>query len=144
MVVAHKGNATDLLIDVPKAPVYMTDEAKKHYKKMGLILAKNNLLKEKFLSALELYSESMAQWEFAVSQIKKKNKDKFGSGYIQTYQSKAQNVSVEVTLKDKAEDSLIKCFKIFGLDPKSEKELKSTTDPNQLDAFEQLMAKKNA
>lgn len=144
MVVSYKGNATDLLINVPKAPVYMTDEAKKHYKKMGLILAKNNLLKEKFLSALELYSESMAQWEFAVSQIKKKNKDKFGSGYVQTYQSKAQNVSVEVTLKDKAEDSLIKCFKIFGLDPKSEKELKSNTDPNQLDAFEQLMAKKNA
>jgi phage terminase small subunit len=49
-----------------------------------------------------------------------------------------------VTLKDKAEDSLFKCFKQFGLDPKSEKDLKTeTTDPNQMSLFEQLLAKKN-
>jgi len=102
------------------------------------------LLKEKFLPALEVYAESMAQWQFAVSEIKKKNAKKLGDGYIQTYKSGAKNVSVEVTLRNDAEASLLKCFKIFGLDPKSEKELKGATDPTQLDLFEQLMKMKNA
>lgn len=132
----------DTLLQVPKAPVYLTDVAKKHYAVMGAILAKNELLKEKFLSALEVYAEAMAQWEFAIREIKKKNTEKYGSGYIQTFQSKAQNISVEVTLKNDAESTLLKCFKIFGLDPKSEKELKDQPNPGQTNLFLELMATK--
>ena len=140
--IVHIGIGKDTLIEVPKAPVYLTDEAKIHYSKMGNILAKAELLKSKFLPALEVYAEAMAQWEFALREIKKHNKEKFGSGYLQKFSSGAMNVSVYVTLKDKAEDSILKCCKIFGLDPRSEKELKVET--GQYDLFTELMKQKSS
>lgn len=133
----------DTLLEVPKPPIYLTDNAKKHYKTMGKILAKNERLKETYLNALEIYAEAMSQWQYAISEIQKKNSKDYGSGYIQTFKTGAQNISVEISLKKDAEDTLMKCFKTFGLDPKSEKELKGTSDPGQLDFFEQLMARKN-
>jgi phage terminase small subunit len=144
MEIAHIGKGKDTLNTVPKAPVYLTDEAKKHFFQMGSVLAKNELLKEKFLPALEVYAEAMAQWEFALREIKKANKQKFGTGYFQKFSSGASNVSVYVTLKDKAEDSIFKCCKIFGLDPKSEKDLKGISDVNQLDLFAQIMEMKKS
>lgn len=144
MNVVSINKGTDALLKVPAAPAYLSADGKKEYLKMGAILAKAQLLKEKFLPALEVYAEAKSQWNFAVTEIKRKNAKKIGEGYIQTYKSGAKNVSVEVTLRNDAEASLLKCFKIFGLDPKSEKELKSSTDPGQLDLFEQLMKIKNA
>ena len=47
--IVHIGIGKDTLIEVPKATVYITDEAKIHYSKMGNILAKAELLKSKFL-----------------------------------------------------------------------------------------------
>jgi P27 family predicted phage terminase small subunit len=139
--VVHIGQGKETLSKVPKPPVYMTDEGKKHYEKIGSVLAKNDLLKEKYLQALEVISEAMAQWEFALREIKKANKEKLGSGYVQKFASGASNVSVYVTLKDKAEDSILKAAKVFGLDPKSEKELK--IEGGQLDLFQELMKKKS-
>lgn len=137
------GKGKDTLLEVPKAPMYLTDYAKKHYKTMGNILAKNDRLKETFLNALEIYAEAMAQYQFALEKIKEKNKIEMGAGYIQTFKTGASNISVELTLKNNAEDTLLKCFKIFGLDPKSEKELKGTGDPGQTSLFEELMKAKN-
>lgn len=134
----------DTLLKCPTPPIYLTDEAKQHYKKMGNLLASKERLKSIYLPALEVYAEAMAQWEFSIKSIKEKNKEKFGTGYIQTYSSGAKNVSVEITLKDKAEDSILKCCKIFGLDPKSEKELKDDKNPGQLDFLQQLLQAKNA
>jgi P27 family predicted phage terminase small subunit len=139
--VVHIGQGKETLSKAPKPPVYMTPEGKKHYEKIGSVLAKNDLLKEKYLQALEVISEAMAQWEFALREIKKANKEKLGSGYVQKFASGASNVSVYVTLKDKAEDSILKAAKVFGLDPKSEKELKP--EGGQLDLFQELMKKKS-
>ena len=61
---------------------------------------------------------------------------KQGSGYVQEYKSGAKNISVELTVKRDAEKAIMQCFKQFGLDPKSEKELK--IEPNQNNVFEQL------
>lgn len=144
MEAVHIGKGKDTLNEVPKAPVYLSDDAKKHWHEMGSVLAKNDLLKEKFLAALQVYAEAMAQWEFALREIKKCNKEKFGSGYIQKFASGASNVSVYVTLKDKAEESILKCCKIFGLDPKSEKDLKATGDAGQFSLFEELMKSKQS
>lgn len=137
------GKGKDTLLQVPTPPKYLTDSAKKHYKFMGNILAKNDRLKETYLNALEIYAEAMAQFQFALEKMKEKNKDKFGTGYIQTFSSGASNISAELTLKKHAEDTLFKCFKVFGLDPKSEKELKVSGDPSQTSLFEQLMKSKN-
>jgi phage terminase small subunit len=142
MKVVSIGKGSDNLLIVPKAPVYLNDEAKKHYKEMGNILAKNNRMKEIFLPALIIYAESMAQFEFAISEIRRKNKEKQGSGYVQKFATGAQNISVEVSLKKSAIDDLLKFFKIFGMDPKSEKELKDITDPNQGNLFEEMLKMK--
>jgi len=132
----------DTLLECPKPPIYLTDSAKKHYKLMGTYLAKRQRLKDIYLTALEVYAESAAQFEWAVREIQRLNKEKIGSGYIQKFTSGAKNISAEVTLKDKSEDSILKCCKIFGLDPKSDKELKET-NPGQFDLFDQLMKVKN-
>ena len=134
----------DTLLQCPKPPIYLSKEAKKHYLFMGNILARNERLKELHLNALEVYAVNMAQFEFAIRAIEEKNKEKMGSGFIQKFTSGAQNISVEVTLRNNATDNLFKCFKSFGLDPKSEKELKSTGDPGQTDLFAQLMMMKNS
>lgn len=143
MKIVSINQGKDTLLKVPKPPVYLTDEAKKHYVFMGNILAKNERMKETYLNALEIYSEAMAQFEFALREIKRKNKMQFGDGYIQTYKTGAQNISVELTLKNNAEDTLFKCFKLFGMDPKSEKDLKDVSNPNQTSLFEELMKSKH-
>ena len=127
----------------PKPPIYLTDVAKKYYSQMGTVLVRKDGLKETYLNALEIYAEAMAQWYFAVTEIKKRNKNDYGSGYIQVFKTGAKNISVEMTVKNNAEDTLLKCFKLFGLDPKSEKELKGTTSPGQLNFFEEMMKLKN-
>lgn len=137
------GKGKDTLIQVPAPPKYLTDSAKKHYKFMGNVLAKNDRLKEIYLNGLEIYAEAMAQFQFANERIKEKNKDKYGTGYIQTFASGASNISTELSLRNNAADTLFKCFKTFGLDPKSDKELKSTSDPAQGSLFDELMKLKN-
>ena len=137
------GKGKDTLIQVPTPPKYLTDSAKKHYKFMGNVLAKNDRLKEIYLNGLEIYAEAMAQFQFANERIKLKNKEKYGAGYIQTFASGASNISTELSLRNNAADTLFKCFKTFGLDPKSDKELKSTTDPAQGSLFDELMKLKN-
>lgn len=143
MKVIEINQGKDTLLAAPKPPSYLSTAAKKHYLQMGAILAKNSRLKELYLDALVVYSEAMAQYQFALQEIKYKNSDEYGSGFVQTFRTGAQNVSVYVTLKNDAQDTLFKCFKIFGLDPKSEKELKSTIDPDQTNLFEQFMNAKN-
>jgi phage terminase small subunit len=143
MKVLEINHGKDTLFEVPTPPSYLTNPAKKHYVTMGNILAKNDRLKETYLNALEIYAEAMAQFEFALREIKKKNNEEFGSGYIQIFRTGAKNISVELTVKNNAEDTLIKCFKLFGLDPKSDKELKGSVDPGQTSLFEELMKSKN-
>ncbi len=137
------GKGKDTLDKIPKPPSHLTDDGKKYYLSMGKVLIKHERLKDIYLNALEIYAEAMCQFSFALNRIKEKNKSDFGTGYIQTFKTGAQNISVELTLKKDAEDTLFKCFKLFGLDPKSDKELKGAADPNQTSLFEELMKAKN-
>lgn len=144
MKVVSLGKGSDILKELPQAPAYLGTKAKSHYKKFGEILISNDQLKRIHISALEVMAENMEQWEWAVREIRTKNKKVPGTGYRQNYSSGAQNISVELTIKRDAEKALFQCFKQFGLDPKSEKELKQTTDPAQGDLFEQFMNKKTS
>lgn len=128
---------------IPDAPAYLSSSAKKHYKQMAEILIEKEILKDTFLNALEVFAEAMAQFEWATREINNKNKDDYGTGYIQTYRSKATNISTELVLRNNAESTLFKCFKQFGLDPRSDKELLGIqTDPNQGDLFEGFLNQK--
>lgn len=130
MKVVNIGQGKDTISEIPKPPAYLTNSAKKHYKAMAKNLIKLDRLKETFLPALEIYAEAMAQFEFAIREINAKNKEDYGSGYVQVFRTGAANITAEVSLKNNAEATLLKCFKQFGLDPRSEKELKA--DVNQL------------
>jgi len=109
---------------------------KYHFKKTAEILIAANQLKRIHIPALELMAVNLEQWEWAYEEIHRKNRRKRGTGYVQKFSSGAENISVYVSLKRDAEKAIMQCIKQFGLDPKSEKELKSSLDPAQGDLFE--------
>lgn len=144
MKTVHKINPIPVgvkkLKTVPSPPAYLSATAKKHYKAMAEKLIKADRLSEIFLNALEVFADAMSQWEWSVREIARKNKLKTGSGYIQRYGTGATNISTELVLKRDAETTLFKCFKQFGLEPRSEKELQ-VSDPGQMDLFDQFLQK---
>ena len=144
MKVVSRTQGTDLLSELPSPPAYLGTSAKSHYRKLGKVLITSDRLKNIHLSALELMAENFAQWEWAVREIRRKNKKHAGMGYVQIYDSGAQNISVELTIKRDAEKAIMQCLKQFGLDPRSEKELKATVDPAQTDLFAEFMNKKTS
>ncbi|MEM9685349.1 MAG: P27 family phage terminase small subunit [Bacteroidota bacterium] len=137
-------NDSEHLKELPRPPAYLDARAKAHYRRIGELLITKEKLKSLHLPALELLAENFKQWEWAVREIRDKNKKRHGSGYIQKYSSGAKNISVEITLKRDAEKAIMQCFKQFGLDPKSEKELGSAIDPNQLSLFEEFLKRKQS
>ena len=142
MKLVHIGDGKDTLTTVPVPPKYLTPSAKKHFLAMGKKLATKERLKDIYINALEIYAVAMDQWVWACIEIQTKNKDKFGSGYIQKYTTGATNLSTEIVLRNNAADTLLKCFKQFGLDPRSEKELNAAVASNQMDLFDQFLAAK--
>lgn len=143
MKVVSLDKGSDILKKLPAPPEYLSEDAKRHYRRVGGVLISNEKLKRIHLGALEVLAENFAQWEWAVKEINFKNSLDHGRGYIQVYSSGAKNISVEVTLKRDAEKAIMQCFKQFGLDPKSEKELGATGDPGQMDLFKDFMKMKN-
>ncbi|RZJ33740.1 MAG: P27 family phage terminase small subunit [Flavobacterium sp.] len=139
--VVHIGAGKDTLAKLPKAPAYLSPEAVIHYKRMGRYLIKVDRLKETYLAALEIYANAAAQYQWASEEINRKNGQKPGSGFMQVFASQATNISTEITLRNNAEKILFQCFKQFGLDPKSDKELKGVgSNPGQLDLFKQFLS----
>lgn len=132
MKTVHIGVAKSTLSTLPKPSSYMSTAAKRHFKAMAKRLISLDRLKETFLPLLEVYAEAMAQYEWAIKEIKFKNAEEYGSGYIQKYKTGATNVSTEVSLKNNAETTILKCCKQFGLDPKSEKELNAEDNSGQM------------
>ncbi|WP_106791679.1 P27 family phage terminase small subunit [Aquimarina sp. Aq78] len=135
MEVVSIGKGSEFLKQLPSAPTFLGTKAKAHFKKFGEILISGNQLKRIHIPALAVLAENFEQWEWAIREIRNKNKKRHGSGYIQRFSTGAKNISVEVTLKRDAEKAIMQCFKQFGLDPKSEKELKAAVDPDQGDLF---------
>ena len=129
---------------VPPVPSYFGTRGIFHFKKIAKILIGVEKLKSIHVPALELMAVNLEQWEFAVKEIRKKNKSNLGSGYIQTFGTGAKQISVEVTLKRDAEKAILQCFKQFGLDPKSEKELSAAIDPAQGDLFNGFQEKRSS
>ena len=137
MEVVHKGEGTDLIKQMPKAPTYFDGKGKRHFENIARILIAAEILKEKHLLPLEILAQNKAQHEWAIREINRKNKKRHGSGYIQNFQSGASNITAEVSLKEKAEKVMLQCIKQFGLDPRSEKEL-NIEPANQTNLLEAL------
>lgn len=137
MEIVGKGSGSDVLSVVPKPPAYFDGPTKRHYSKIAKALIGAQLLKTIHLSALEILAQNAAQHEFAIKAIHKKNTRKAGTGYIQTFKTGASNITPEVTLKEKAEKTMLQVIKQFGLDPKSEKDL-AHEPANQTDLLEAL------
>lgn len=144
MKAVHVGKATEVLKEIPKPPAYLDSRAKSHFKKLAKTLISSDLLKRIHEPALAVMAENFSQWEWAIREIRRKNKEKEGSGYRQKYSSGAQNISVELTIKRDAEKAIMQCFKQFGLDPRSEKDLKAVDNSGQTNLFEEFNKLKNA
>lgn len=139
--IAGKGNGTDLLLEVPPPRQHLSTEAKAGYRWMGTMLCQAQRMKSYYVPTLEVFGDAYAQWQWAVAEIKRKNKMAPGSGYVQYFGNGTSNITGAMTVKKQAVDQMLHCCKLFGLDPKSEKELKSTGDPAQGDLFAELMKK---
>lgn len=137
MEIVSINKANDSLSEMPKPPVYLTDAAKEHYKDMARKLIKIQRLKDTYLPALEIYAESMALWEFTCRKIREAEKVDPGSGYFQTFSNGVVQNSTWLNQQNTAIKRLLDCFKQFGLDPSSDKNLKPV-DPGQLDLFKEI------
>lgn len=144
MKVAHIGEGKDTIMEVPKPPMHLSTGAKKGYTFMGNFLAQMERLKNIYLPTLEVWAVAYDQWQWACAEINRQNKLCPGDGYVQVFKTGAMNISVYVTLRDGAADTMLKCTKLFGLDPKSEKELKAAIETGQLDLFEQGLKSKSS
>lgn len=137
MEIVGKGAGTDLLSKLERPSGFLCATSKRYYKKLGQVLIGASVLKRIHLPTLEMLATNCAQWEFAVKEMNRKNKVSSGTGYIQTYQSKATNISTELVLKRDAEKAMRENIAAFGMDPQSEKKLKAATiDPGQTNLFE--------
>ena len=141
MDVIHIGQGSDKLTHLPKPPVFLDPGSKKFYKKIGELLIKTEVLREIHLTTLEMLATNYSQWAFAVREIARKNKEASGTGYIQTFTSQATNISTELVLKRDAEKAMRENLAAFGMDPQSEKKLKTAIDPAQGDLFDQFNKK---
>lgn len=142
MKLVHNSKATDLLTELPKVPGHLCRDGKKAFSDMGNLLIKAERLKAHHLGLLESYGVFYAQWVWACREINKLNKLEPGRGFIQRFATGAKNISPEVTTRDNAFDGMLKCSKQFGLDPRSEKDIKAATETGQLDLFEQMLKSK--
>ena len=137
MRVAHIGQGKDTLTQIDKVPAHLDAVAKKCYKEVGNFLAKIDRLRETNLHNLEVFAAAYSQFVWACKEINDKNKAAMGDGYIQVFlKTGARQISPEITVRDGAADTMLKCSKLFGLDPKSEKELKGMTTDGQTSLHE--------
>ena len=144
MEIVGKGTGNDLLVELERPSGFLCATSKRYYKKLGKVLITAQVLKRIHLPTLEMLSTNCAQWEFAVKEINRKNKEKPGTGYVQVYQSKATNISTELVLKRDAEKAMRDNIAAFGMDPQSEKKLKAATvDPNQGSLFNEFNNKQH-
>ena len=145
MEIVGKGNGSDVLTQVPSPPAHLDAKEKKHYREIGKTLITAGVLKSVHLMALEVLATNRALWIFAVKEIAKKNRKKYGEGYVQTYTTGATNITTELAMKGRAEKLMLENLALFGMDPISEKKLKGgLTNPNQGDLFEGFMNQKKA
>jgi phage terminase small subunit len=142
VVSINKGKST--LMVVPAPPAHLSTGAKKGYLMMGKFLAQAERLKSYYLPTLEIFAVAFDQWQWACKAINEKNKHAPGTGFIQTFKTGATNITTEMTVRNDAADTMMKTAKLFGLDPKSEKELVTAAESGQLDLFKQLLELKNA
>ena len=144
MEVVGRGNGSSLISKLPSCSRFLDPVSKKYYQKIGKILITSETLKQVHLVTLEVLATNLAQWEFAVKAIAKKNRKKMGAGFIQTYSTGATNITSELVLKRDAEKAIEKSIAAFGMDPQSEKKLKQVVDPGQGNLFPEFMKKKNS
>lgn len=139
MEIVGKGNGSDKLLKLPPPPRHLDRFEKKNYKEIGKILITAGVLKSIHLIALEVLATNRAIFIYALTEISKKNKIKYGSGYVQTYSTGATNITTELAMKSKAEKTMLENLAMFGMDPQSEKKLhKQITDPNQGSLFDEF------
>lgn len=125
---------------VPKAPAYLNTKAKKYFKAVAQVLIDAERLKDIYLETLAILADNLSQKEWAIREMSAMNRNKPGSGYKQKYNTGATNITTEMVVKRDAEKRILECLAVFGMDPKSDKQL-GQKDSGQYDLFEMLEKK---
>jgi phage terminase small subunit len=89
--------------------------AKKIYKEIGTHLLETKKLQVFDSYALVLLAVALEQYSWAVNEINEMNKNRPGSGYVQTYSTGAKNITAEVTVRKEAYKQIIELSSKFGL-----------------------------
>jgi len=119
-----------------KAPKYFNKSQTEEFNKIVKMLKNAGLFSEKYRHGIESLAYNYNQFKDAIIEINRKNEKEQGSGYKQIFESGAENISVEMSIKRDAEKSIYPLLRQFGLDPKSEKDIKSIIEDGSEDAFE--------
>ena len=135
---------SDVLKETPPTPEHLNQPAQEKFKEIATMLVKAGRLKEFHIPALSVMADNFAQWEWACKEIERKNEVTPGSGYKQIYQTGAENLSVELSIKRDAEKALMQFFKQFGIDPKSEKDLNHVEKEDKEDFFTKFQKQKES
>ena len=135
---------SEVLKEIPQPPEHLSKDAQAKFTEIATMLVKAGRLKEFHIPALYVMADNFAQWDWACKEIERKNEASPGSGYKQIYHTGAENISVELTIKRDAEKALMQFFKQFGIDPKSEKDLKAEKPEDKESFFEKFQKYKES
>lgn len=121
---------------MPKCPKWLSDDAKKEWRRVAKVLFECGLLTEADQTALAAYCESYALWKQAQELIKTE-----GITYEYTNKSGATNIvkhpAVEISLKSML---VIKQFcSEFGLTPSSRGRINLPAKQDEEDPFEEFL-----
>lgn len=96
-------------------------------------------IEEFHLEAMAMIAVEIETWVWVNEEIKKKNKEEPGTGYIQTFRSGATNITTEMAIRNQTLKNFANMSKKFGLTTRDLKELGDSKDPNQLELFRQIL-----
>jgi phage terminase small subunit len=107
------------------------------YRDIGKKLLEMRGMREFDSYALLMLATALDQYVYATREINRRENQEPGTGYIQTFLTGASNVSVEVTLRDRAFKQIIELASKFGLTLRDRMQMKTPqVDPDQIPLFD--------
>ena len=122
------------LIEIEKH-MKLSASTKKIFSSLVARISEKMDLEEFHTEALAMIAAEIETWVWANREIQLKNKEAPGTGYIQTYRTKARNISTEIVLRNQALKNFAMMSKKFGLSVRDLNEIDTNENPNQLSMF---------
>lgn len=121
----RKKSAKGDALKLPRVPKYLklNTQAKNFYRLFGNALIKAEVLSNIDAVGLAMFAMNLDMYARAVEELE-------GADLIQEFKSGAKNISAEVSLFYKAQDTIFKYFKFFGATPYHRERILSFLEDN--------------